>query len=97
MCEVERGGVGGEGGSPSPQGVWVAAVCRGGVAVGSVWLKDSEGLSDFNMYLLGRVAQRLAGLRMPWVLGGDWNPTPELLTKSGFLGITDDIFFNNTD
>ena len=49
----------------------VNGVCRGGLAVGSVYLKDSHGMSDFNRAVLDELTQRLGRLRVPWVVGGD--------------------------
>eukprot|EP00973_Karenia_brevis_P082037 11374127-Karenia_brevis.AAC.1 len=35
---------------------WTAGVLRGGLHCGSVWLKDSEGLSETNRHLLDQIA-----------------------------------------
>ena len=48
----------------------VNGICRGGLAVGSIYLKDSHGLSDFNRAVLEQLAQQLGRLRVPWVVGG---------------------------
>ena len=55
--------------------------------MGSLYLKDSHGLSDLNRAVLEDVAAQVRGLRIPWLIGGDWNLTPETLISSGFLGL----------
>ena len=53
----------------------------------SIWLKDSEGLSEYNLRLLAVLISVVSEFRRPWVLGGDWNMSPEQLTTSGALEI----------
>ena len=72
---------------------WSACACRGGVHLGSIWLRDSEGLSADNMMLLEQVAAVLQQLRGPWILGGDWNISPELLTSSNWPRLVDGVVF----
>ena len=64
---------------------WVAAILIGGVHCGSIYLKDLVGLDDINMNILQEVAAAIAMAKGPWLIGGDWNLTPETLQKSGFL------------
>ncbi len=66
---------------------WLGAIARGGVHVGSVYLRDCEGLSEGNLCILQDIAVDLAALRGPWILGGDWNVTPETLASSGWLAL----------
>ena len=61
---------------------WVDAIVRGGVHCVSIWLRDSEGISPANMALLDELAVALGSLRGPWIIGGDWNLTPEVLSAS---------------
>ena len=61
---------------------WVDAIVRGGVYCVSFWLRDSEGLSAPNMALLDELAHALGSLRGPWIVGGDWNLTPDVLSAS---------------
>ena len=64
---------------------WTSAVLAGGLHIGSVWLRDSEGLTEANMYILKEIAAVVQQLRGPWILAGDWNLTPEILASSNFL------------
>ena len=43
------------------------------------------GLSPANLDLLQEVAGLLEQLEGPWLIGGDFNRTPELLQESGWL------------
>jgi len=49
---------------------WYAGLMRGGAHFGSIYLKDSSGLSDENVSTLQQVAAALRTLRGPWVIGG---------------------------
>jgi len=66
---------------------WTAAVRRGGLHCGSVYLKDAAGLCEHNLLVLQEIAVALRQLRGPWVLGGDWNLTPDVLQSSGWLDV----------
>ena len=66
---------------------WVGGVMRGGVHCGSIWLRDSEGLSSENMLILDHAAASLGKLKGPWILGGDWNLTPQVLLESNWLEV----------
>ncbi len=66
---------------------WVGAICKGGVHFGSVYCRTAEGLTDLNLDILQDIAVDLASVRGPWVLGGDWNVTPEALAASGWLAL----------
>ena len=63
----------------------VGAIVKGGLHLGSVWLRDTEGMTDENMAILQAVSQALTKLKGPWILGGDWNMPPEELMKSGWV------------
>ena len=53
------------------QVMWVAGMCKGGIYTLNVHLKDGEGLSSTNMYLLEQAAICLRSLKGPWIAGGD--------------------------
>ena len=63
----------------------VSAVVRGGVHCGSIYLKFGEGLSIENMEILQQAEKAISHLRGPWVFAGDWNITPQMLVRSGWL------------
>ena len=63
---------------------WVAAVCKGGVHIVSLWPKDSEGMSEGNMTLLEVVGGILCSIDGPWVCAGDWNFSPSVLQDSNW-------------
>lgn len=65
--------------------------CRGGIHCGSVWMKDSEGLSATNLRLLANLASSIGRLRGPWLLGGDWNMEPSTLQACGWLDAVDGV------
>ena len=65
----------------------VAAVMRGGLHVGAIYLKDSVGLHDENLDVLQMVAGALRSLRGPWLIGGDWNVPPAALLATGWLAL----------
>ena len=72
---------------------WVDGVQRGGVHCGSIWLFDSQGLSDANMALLEEAAVALRLCQGGWILGGDWNITPDLLKASKWLDMVGGVVF----
>ena len=72
---------------------WVDGVQRGGLHCGSIWLFDSQGLSESNMALLEEAAIALQLCQGGWVLGGDWNMPPELLKASKWLEMVNGVIF----
>ncbi|CAK0886714.1 unnamed protein product, partial [Prorocentrum cordatum] len=50
----------------------------------SIYLIHSEGLSEGNLKILSTVGEFLASLTCEFVLGGDWNLTPDTLEDSEF-------------
>ena len=64
---------------------WVGALIPGGVHVGSIWLKDGEGLSETNKSIMEQITIAIAQLRGPWILGGDFNMNPKVISDSGWL------------
>ena len=70
----------------------IGAVCRGGFSLGSVYLHDSVGVhAKCNLDLLQEVAAELALLAGGWIIGGDWNCTPEELVATGWLELIDGV------
>ena len=69
------------------QASWVGGICKGGIYVLSIYLKDAEGLSETNMYILEQAAICIKALKGPWVIGGDWNIEPHLLSAANWLNI----------
>jgi len=59
------------------------AVLKGGVLLGSVYLRDGEGLSCSNVELINAVAGYVKACGMPFILGGDWQVCPEDMESSG--------------
>ena len=66
---------------------WIAAVCKGGVHVISVYLRHSEGLSQENITILDAVACFIDTLRGPWLITGDFNMEPDVLRSSGWTQV----------
>ena len=64
---------------------WLGSVCRGGLHLISVYLRDSEGLSQANLDILHSVAATISELQGPWLIAGDFNLEPSLLRQSGWL------------
>ena len=54
------------------QASWIGGICKGGIYVLSIYLKDAEGLSDTNLYILEQVAVYIKALKGPWIIGGEW-------------------------
>jgi len=65
----------------------VAGVSKGGMHAGSIWLRHTEGASEANLAILQVAANAIGLIKGPWVLGGDWNMSPEELRRTGFLGL----------
>ena len=59
--------------------------------MGCLYLKDSHGMSALNRAILEDAAGQLRGLRVPWVIGGDWNLEPATLAASGFPGLVEGV------
>ena len=66
---------------------WVAGFVPGVIHMGSVDLIDSVGLAPENLEVLQEVAIALKQLKGPWILGGDWNVTPQVLAASNWVTI----------
>ena len=53
--------------------------------LGSIWLRDSKGLSEDNLLILQEGAAIISQIRGPWILGGDWNLIPQALQSTNWL------------
>ena len=73
--------------SPCIAAAWIGGVIRGGIHCVSVYLRDSEGLSEANLAILTQLAALLKSLSGPWLVGGDWNLQPELLRDARWLDL----------
>ena len=60
--------------------VWLDGLVRGGILIVSVYLYDSEGLSNRNVDLLERAGAAITQHGGPWIIGGDFNMTPAELS-----------------
>ena len=64
----------------------VAAMGKGGVHAGSIYLTSTVGVAArCNLELLDSVAHSLSGLVGPFIVCGDWNCTPDDLRATGWL------------
>ena len=62
---------------------WFPGLVRGGVHIISVYLWTSEPpYSTRNRSLIESVAQLVDALDSPWIIGGDWQTTPETLAAT---------------
>ena len=63
---------------------------KGGVHCGSPYLYSMKGKggvqAQCNLDMLDSMAFTLNGLVGPWILGGDWNCTPQELADTGWRG-----------
>ena len=70
----------------------VSAVCKGGLHLGSIYLTDLIGPSaPPNLAVLDTLAAALALVKGPWLIGGDFNCTPEELAQTGFLDLVQGV------
>ena len=65
----------------------IGAICKGGIHFISLWLRHTEGLSEENLMILYAVAKILTKIKGVWIIGGDWNITPAVLTASKWLHV----------
>jgi len=63
---------------------WTSSFLRGGIHIGSIYLKDSVGLDSENMLTLREVAIAVKKVKGPWIIGGDWNMAPDVLLSSNW-------------
>ena len=69
------------------QAAWLGAVMKGGLHLCSIWLFHSQGVSESNLHILAEAAALLGTLSGPWVIAGDWNITPDMLSATGWLDV----------
>ena len=60
---------------------------KGGVHFVTVYLKDGERISQTNQAILTELAAYLGTIRGPWIVGGDWNVTPQQLQSASWDNI----------
>ena len=72
---------------------WIGAICKGGLHCGSTYPTVNEGMSAVNCDLLQGIAEDVAALRGPWLIGGDWNMSLETLVASGWPHFVNAIVF----
>ena len=65
-------------------GADVGCVIKGGIHCFSLYLKDIEGMGETNLAILTEVAALIGTVRGPWIVGGDWNLTPDTLQASNW-------------
>ena len=53
----------------------------------SIYPKDGDKLGDTNLAILTELAAVLGAIRGPWIVGGDWNLTPDMLASSNWLQV----------
>eukprot|EP00973_Karenia_brevis_P029882 4120240-Karenia_brevis.AAC.1 len=75
---------------------WVDAVMRSGIHCMSLYLRDSEVLSDSNQHLLDEAAGALKAVKGPLIIGRDWNMSPQTLAASRWLDMVRGIIFATT-
>ena len=54
-------------------------MAKGGLCLGSVYLRDGLGLKGENVAVFEAVEAALRRVEGPWILGGDWNVAPDKL------------------
>ena len=64
---------------------WIDGILHGGILVLSIYLFESEGLSDRNVNLIEKAGQAVVTHGGPWVIGGDFNLTPAELSGVNHL------------
>ncbi len=59
-------------------------VTKGGILVASLYAYTGPDAEARNADLINLVARQLAAVRLPFVIGGDWNTSPQALAETGF-------------
>ncbi len=65
--------------------VHFGGMLTGGLALVSIYLWTSEGLSARNLELLDILGAFLRRLGTPYIVGGDWQMPPQKLEASGWV------------
>ena len=70
----------------------VGAVCKGGLRLGLIYLVDLIGpAAPMNLAVLDKAAEALSTVKGPWIIGGDFNSTPEEGAQTGFLNLVQGV------
>ena len=64
----------------------INAAIKGGLVVGSIYLRHTEGLTEANWQLAIDVAHELAKLGRPFVVGGDFQMDPKVIAAMSIWG-----------
>ena len=71
---------------------------QGGTHLGSVYLQHKIGIkAAANIALLEHIAACLRTIKGPWLIGGDFNGTPQQLEDTGFLELVDGVIHAPSD
>ena len=65
----------------------VNAIAPGGLHVIAVYLKDTDGLSEYKLRVLQGAAALARTLGGPWLVAGDWNVPPHVLQNAAWLKV----------
>eukprot|EP00959_Pyramimonas_sp_CCMP1952_P109163 2283073-Pyramimonas_sp.AAC.1 len=65
--------------------VFIHAGLRGCFLAGSTNLEQGVGLAQQNIQRLAKLGDALRFYRVPYVVGGDWNVSPDTLSSSEFV------------
>ena len=65
------------------QHAWAACAVKGGMHCISIYLKDSVGISA-NLDILLEVAALVKTIDGPWIIGGDFNATPQAMANANW-------------
>ena len=74
--------------------VLINGLVRGGFYAVALYLEDGVGVGGRNEFLLQLVIAFITSCRSLWIVGGDWNLSPDTLRSTRFLGITDGKLFS---
>ena len=69
---------------------WSGCLVRGSsrdLVVITIYLKDGGGLSPTNLARLGQVQGLIKSLKVPWMMVGDFNMSPQTLQSSGLIDL----------
>ena len=69
---------------PRLTATWVGALIKGGCTFICIYPWTVEGLTDRNASLLNVLVQLVRSITGPWIVGGDWNMNPEVVTEAGW-------------
>ncbi len=70
---------------------WMGGVVRGGLHLLTAWPHHTEGATERNIDILDRLARAIDSVKGPWLVGADWNITPEALLATGWLDLVDGV------